>query len=314
MKDLGVKLAEARHQFDRLNIGKRTAQRLKTTGLRILTYVVLLELGFIFILPLLYMVSTSTKSIGDLLDESVVWLPSGIYWDNFAKAYEQMNFSVTVKNSIMMAFVPMIGQVLSCAVAGYGLGRYQFRGSKLIFGLVLFCLIIPPQTIIISLYSFFSQLGWINTYAPFIVPAFFAQGLRGALFMLIFTQFFRGLPKELDEAARIDGAGALRVFVTVMLPLAKPALFVVAMFSLVWQWNDNYMAQFFVNLPDLRPLPNQLDQMNATYMIAGGKPDGLNKGVLMAACLMVVMPLFLVYLIGQRYLVEGIERTGLTGD
>lgn len=314
MKDLSVKLSKATGMMQENNVGKRYTQKGKNLALKIFSYIVLVELGFIFLLPLLFMVSTSTKSLADLLDSSVVWLPNGVYWDNFVVAYNNLNFAVTLKNSFMMAILPMIGQVLSCAIAGYGLGRYQFRGSKLIFALVLLCLIIPPQTIIISLYSLFSELEWINTYLPFVVPAFFGQGLRGALFMLIFTQFFKGLPKELDEAARIDGAGALRVFLTVMLPLAKPAMFVVAMFSLVWNWNDNYMASFFVNSPEMRPLSTQLDSMNGTFNMGGGVENGLNEAVMMAGCILVVLPLFIVYILGQRYLVEGVERTGLAGD
>ncbi|GGD51219.1 carbohydrate ABC transporter permease [Paenibacillus nasutitermitis] len=316
MKDpTGINLLKnMKHHYHRNNVGRRYVHKAKQIIMKLLVYIVLLELGFIFLLPLLYLVSKSSMSMEDLVDASVVWLPSEFHWQNFIDGFNGLNFKVTGLNSLMMSVLPAVGQVISCAIAGYGLGRYEFPGSRIIFGVVLLCLIIPPQTTIISLYSLFADLHWINTYWPFIVPSFFAQGLRGALFMLIFTQFFKGLPKELDEAARIDGAGAIRVFSAVMLPLAKPAMFVVAMFSLVWNWNDTYMSQFFVNQPDMRPLPLQLMSVNQNYLLQMGNPAGGTQAYLMAACLLVVLPLFVIYIIGQRYLVEGVERTGLAGD
>ncbi|WP_309119251.1 carbohydrate ABC transporter permease [Paenibacillus sp.] len=253
-------------------------------------------------------------SIPDLLDESVAWLPNTVYWQNYVDAYQKMNFPFTFKNTFMNSVIPMFGQLLSCAIAGYGLGRYRFRGSGLIFVLLLICLIVPPQTTIIAFYSMYANMELINTYWPTILPALFAQGIRGALFTLIFTQFFKGLPRELDEAARIDGAGAFRVFSRVMLPLAKPAIFVVAVFSLVWHWNDNFYPRYFANKAEMFTMPWQLEIINYDYLLKGSVDANLNEGMLMAAVILIVAPLFLVYMVGQRYLVEGIERTGLAGD
>lgn len=314
MIKLEPRLLRARTYWRERNLVLRYTQKTKKIGFRCLVYLVLLEFGFIFLLPFLYMLSRSTMSIADLLDESVVWLPNSVHWQNYADAFRELNAPVTFKNTFMNSVIPMAGQLISCAVAGYGLGRYRFRGSGLIFVLLLICLIVPPQTTIIALYTMHSEMGLINTYWPTILPAFFAQGIRGALFMLIFTQFFKGLPKELDEAARIDGAGAFRVFSRVMLPLAKPAVFVVAVFSLVWHWNDNFHARYFANTADMFTMPWQLEIVNFEYVVNAGADAALNEGMLMAAVLMIVAPLFVVYMIGQRYLVEGIERTGLAGD
>lgn len=314
MKDLSVKLSTARTNFRTNNIGKRYVQKGKKLGLKLIVYIVLLELGFIFILPFIYMLSRSAMSLTDLLDDSVSWLPNAIYWQNFVDAYQAMNFGTTFTNSVLTSVVPMVGQIISCAIAGYGLGRYSFRGSNLIFVLLLVCLIVPPQTTIVAFYSMYAKLELINTPFPYILPAFFAQGIRGALFTLIFTQFFKNLPRELDEAARIDGAGAIRVFANVMLPLAKPAMFVVAVFSLVWHWNDDFFIKFFANKSGMFTLPRQLESINASYLQFASVDNSHNEGMLMAAGLLVVIPLFIVYIIGQRYLVEGVERTGLAGD
>lgn len=307
-------LSQAKAFLNERNIVLRYTQKLKRLAFRCLVYVVLLEFGFIFLLPFIYMVSRSTMSVGDLLDESVAWLPNSVYWQNYADAYRSLNFPVTFKNTLMNSVVPMIGQIASCAIAGYGLGRYKFRGTGFIFVLLLVCLIVPPQTTIIAFYSMYAKWELINTYWPMILPAFFAQGIRGALFTLIFTQFFKGLPRELDEAARIDGAGGFTVFTRVMLPLAKPAIFVVAMFSLVWHWNDNFFARYFANKSEMFTMPWMLEIINYDYLLKGAVDANLNEGMLMAAVLIIVAPQFIVYMIGQRYLVEGIERTGLAGD
>lgn len=307
-------ISQAKAYLNERNITLRYKQKMKKLGFQCLVYIVLLEFGFIFLLPFIYMISRSTMSVGDLLDDSVVWLPNSIYWENYADAFSRLNVPVSLKNTLINSVIPMIGQILSCAIAGYGLGRYKFRGSGFIFVLLLVCLIVPPQTTIVAFYSMYAKWELINTYWPMILPAFFAQGIRGALFTLIFTQFFKGLPRELDEAARMDGAGGFLVFSRVMLPLAKPAIFVVAMFSLVWHWNDNFFARYFANKGEMFTMPWMLEIINYDYLLKGPTDANLNEGMLMAAVLLIVAPQFIVYMIGQRYLVEGIERTGLAGD
>lgn len=276
---------------------------------RVLAFVVLLELSFVFIMPILYIMSTSAKSVEDYLDTTIGWIPSAIHWFNYSQAMEGIYFSQALANTLIIAAAACFGQVLSCAVTGYGFGRYKFPGSGLLFGLVLVSFIVPPQTIIISLFALFNKLGWINTYLPFIVPAFFAHGIRGALFILIFRQFFRGLPKEMEEAARIDGAGAVKTMAWIMFPLAKPAIFVVAVFSFVWHWNDYYEPYIYLNREKLYTLPVRLDSLGQSYKSLFGA--GLNEPVIMAACFLVVAPMLLLYMFSQRFLTEGIARTGI---
>lgn len=288
-------------------------RRVRRIAVHLLIYAVLAEFAFVFLVPLLYMFSTSAKSIEAYLDSTVGWVPPAIHWPNFLQAIQAMHLPEALFNSLLIAGIACAGQVLSCSAAGYGFGRYKFFGDGFLLALVLLTLIVPPQTIIISLFSLFHKLGWINTYYPFIVPAFFAQGLRGALFILIFRQFFRGLPREMEEAARVDGAGAFRVFRSIMLPLARPALFVVAIFSFVWHWNDSYEPAVYLNRESLFTLPIRLESLGITFksMFGSNAELGLNEPITMAAALIVVAPMLVLYMFSQRFLTEGIERTGI---
>src|SRR5439155_25841025 len=153
---------------------------------------------------------------------------------------------------------PAFGQVLSCSFLAYGLAPLRFPGREPLFLLVLFTFLIPPQTIIIPLFILYRHLGWIDTFYPFIVPSFLGHGLQGALFILVFRQFFKGLPSELEDAASIDGANPFRTFFQIMLPLARPAILVVLLFSLVWHWNDYFEPTMFFYRQDFFTLPMRL--------------------------------------------------------
>jgi multiple sugar transport system permease protein len=176
--------------------------------------------------------------------------------------------------------------------------------------LVLFAMIVPPHAIIIQLFILVSKLGWLETYKPFLIPSLFGMGLRGALFVFIYRQFFKGLPWELEDAAMIDGAGPLRIFLNVMLPLARPAILVVFLFSFVWHWNDSLEPSIYLSRAELFFLPQRLSVVETA--LANVQLRGMwGTGTIMAATLLVILPLLVLYLFTQRYFVESIERTGL---
>ena len=219
------------------------------------------------------------------------------------------------------------GHLISCSIVGYGFARYQSKLSNLLFFFVIFSFIVPAQTIIVPLYFQFSRYGWANTYRPVIVPTLLAQGLRGALFVIVFRQFFAALPWELDDAARIDGAGGLRIFWRIMLPLSKSVLIIVFLFSFVWHWNDHYLVGVFLRDPKLYPLSIRLKGFwNAVHMLQNqtmlswailhyGIEDNIwnanSEGIAMSAAIYVIsIPLF-IYIILQRFFTESIDRTGL---
>jgi len=190
----------------------------------------------------------------------------------------------------------------------------------------LFSFLVPPQTLLVPLFQQFSNFGWINTFWPFIVPSALGHGLKGALFVLIFIQFFFRLPSVLEEAARIDGASAFRTFYQIMLPLARPAMLVVFLFSVVWHWNDVFYSNLYLRFPKYYNLSQTLGLFNgvgaAQFQAAtaglsnsqtiGAAPTLLNQ--VMAASLLTILPMLVMYLFTQRYFVESVERTGIAGE
>jgi multiple sugar transport system permease protein len=315
-----------RVKADKLTLGtqsinqKKLTRRVKNVLELVFYYGVLLSLSFVFLFPMMYMFSQSFMTAGDVTDATVQWVPRTLSLEHYVYAYEHLRYVKAFVSSSVISLVPALIQVFSCAIVGYGFARYRFPGYKLCLALVLFTFLVPPQTIVVPLYMFFSDLGWINSYYPFIVPAIFGHGLRGALFVLIFVQFFKKLPFQLEEAARIDGAGAFRTFWMIMFPLSKPAVIVVFLFSLVWHWNDVFQPNLYLLTPDYYNLSQFLAIMNGegekdlalTQAVMAQAPTNFNR--MMAGALMMLLPILLLYLFTQRYFVESVERTGIAGD
>jgi multiple sugar transport system permease protein len=279
---------------------------------KILMYTMLINIAYIFLYPVFYMISKSLMTVDDFLDPAVYWIPRVINTENFTMSIQAMKYWVSLGNSAYIALLGSLGQLISCALAGYGFGRIKFPGRELLFGLVIFTFIVPPQTIIVPLFILYKNLGWIDTYNPFVIPAFFAHGLRGSLFILIFRQFFRRQPWELEDAARVDGSGPIRTFATIFLPLAKPAMLVTFLFSVVWHWNDFYEPTMYLMKPDKYTVPLRLSILQASLQdVMGGSGEFFNEPLVMAACFLVVLPPLILYVFTQRHFTESIERTGL---
>jgi multiple sugar transport system permease protein len=281
-------------------------------GLLIL-YLVLADIAFMYLTPFLYMVSTMFKTTADLLDPTVKWIPTAFQWDNLKLAWQGLKFPEALKNSLFIAGLSAVGQVIFCSVAGYAFARLKFPGKNILFALLVFSFLIPPQTLIIPLYVLFKNLGLLGTHWGVILPAMLGHGIRGALFVIIFRQFFMTLPRELEDAALIDGAGPFRVYWRVMIPLAKPAILVVFLFSFVWHWNETFVTGMMLGGQDL---PLSLSLFNLNKVLSGLYPDAeagfdLNETIRMAASFLIIMPPLLVYMLAQRWFVEGVERTGL---
>jgi multiple sugar transport system permease protein len=293
---------------------------------RVFYYWVLLSLSFVFLYPLMYMISKSLMRWQDAADATVRWIPKAFSLHNYALAFDQIHFWLGFKNSVIVSFGSAMLQILSCSLIGYGFARYRFPGHGFWLALVVFTFLVPPQTIVVPLYIFFSDLHWINTYYPFIFPAVFGHGLKGALFVLIFIQFYRRLPHVLEEAARIDGAGAFRTYWRIMFPLAKPAMLVVFLFSVVWHWNDLFEPSTYLFLPKYLNLAqnmavfngqanmevNQMARMVSGDAAIGMAPTLLNQ--IMAAVLLTILPILILYLFVQKHFVESIERSGIAGE
>ena len=293
---------------------QRRSLRLMQT---VLTYVVLGNLAFVFLFPIIYMLLTSFKTRQDLNDVTIIWLPRTLHWDNYAIAFELLDYFEVLKNSLVLIVPTTIGQVLTCSLVGYGFARVRFPGREVLFLLVMFSFIIPPQTIIVPHFIMYRELDWFDTYYPLVLPAFLGVGPNAPLFILVFRQFFRTLPWELEDAGMIDGAGLLRVYWQIMLPLARPAVLVVLLFALVWQWNDVYTPGLVFRSEEFWTLPMQLFRVKSLSQrdpMALASREGAtvyNEAIGMAATFLEVLPLLIMYLFVQRYFVESIDRTGL---
>ncbi|MBD2861944.1 carbohydrate ABC transporter permease [Paenibacillus oceani] len=279
--------------------------------------VLLSVIAFLYLKPIIYMVSTSVKSLEDLIDPVVGLIPRSVHSQNYIDAWKGLRYPEAFTNTFIIAFFGSLFQVFSCALTGYALARLRFPGKSLFFVLILITFLVPPEITIIPLYMIFNKLGWLNTPLVFLVPAILGQGMRGALFIIIFRQFFLSQPKALEEAAKMDGASVFRLFFRIMMPLAGSACLVVFLFSFVWYWNMHFEPSMFLS-KDFIPLSLRLNELSTELLgnkslslsVAVGK-DPVSEGPKMAAAFLIILPPLLVYFIAQRWFTEGIERTGL---
>ena len=284
----------------------------------IVLYLLLIALGFVYLYPLLFMFVTSLKSPTDLLNPMVQWIPTEIYMGNYVKAWRVLNYPTTIVSSILVSFIPSLIQAAVCSVIGYGLARYRFKGKGLIFALIMATFIIPAQNTAIPQMLTFKSLGLLGNIFAIILPALFGQGYRSAIFILIFYQTFMSLPKVLEEAARLDGASDLKVFLLVGLPAAVPAFIVSIIFSTVWYWNESYLTLMFLE-GGVQTLPMQLAKFTQAYenLYPSGMVnifERLNEAVKLAGTFLNILPLLVMYFVLQKWFVESVEMTGITGE
>ncbi|WP_349408495.1 carbohydrate ABC transporter permease [Pseudalkalibacillus sp. SCS-8] len=283
-------------------------------------YALLISVGFIYLYPILYMVSNSFKSLSDLLDPTVLWIPKELYIENFVKAWHVLEFPKTFMTSLLNSVLPALAQMVSCAIVGFGFARFRFPGKNILFGLMLLTFIIPTQIVMIPMFLMFEQYGMLGTPLPFIIPAIFAGGIKSALFILIYTQFFRSIPPVLDESAQLDGANYFTIFFRIILPISIPALVVVFLFSLVWHWNETYTASLYLG-DSMSTLPLKLKEFNDSFRVlysssSGGESSGadINESIKFAGTVLVILPLLVLYMFAQRWFVEVLDKTGITGE
>lgn len=295
---------------------------LSTVGI----YVILISIGFIFLYPLLRMISTSLMSYSDLMDSSTMWIPNPLEGKNYAVAVKAMSFWNSLLKSIVVALVPSVIQVAMCAVIGYGFAMFNFKGRFLLMGYMIFTFILPPALTTFETFTMYNNYGWVGNLLGFVFPAVLGQGYKAPLFILICWQFFRQVPQSLTEAARIDGAGYFKQFFRISIPSATGALVTVFLFSFVWYWNDDYMNNLIINgrghsESGLTTLVLKLDAFSENYssnvsasMGEASSAATENTAYRMAGTCLAILPLVLMYFILQRQFVESIDRAGITGE
>lgn len=307
---------------------------------KVFVYTVLGVVSFAFLYPFFYMLLKSLQSADDVINPAIGLLPSKLYGGNFGKAINTLglwpSFAIneitgakelklgSLLTSIVYSGVPALCQVVSCALVGYGLAKFKFPGKKLVFACVIISFIIPPQILMIPTFRMYNSMKLTNTIFVFALPALLAQGLKNTIFIMLYYQFFAMLPRELDEAAEVDGASKFKIFMKVAIPLSGPIFIVSFVFSFVWYWNETYLTTLY--MPEVRTLPLQLDDFAKLFQQPGsgnGAQTGgglnsyenkLNDAVFMAGTLISIIPLLIVYFILQKRFVEGIDKAGLTGQ
>jgi multiple sugar transport system permease protein len=298
-------------------------------GVSALRLIFILGLCYLFLFPVFYMISTALQTAESANDPSVIWLPKALSLETLKTTLEILKYPQSTLLTAMITLGGTLGSVVSCGMAGYGFARFKFAERKLLFLIVILMIIVPPQTTLMSSYvgfRFFDfggllkpfgvQINLLNTPWVFILPSFFASGLRAGLFIFIFRQFFAGLPKDLEEAARVDGSGFLRTFIRIMAPLAIPAIITVTLFSFIWHWNDYYSSAMYFN-QEVRPISVMLSELenllkNAQIMERSMSPYQVRM-YMQAGALLTILPPFALYIVLQKYFTESIERSGIVG-
>ncbi|MBW3624650.1 MAG: carbohydrate ABC transporter permease [Armatimonadetes bacterium] len=255
-----------------------------------------------FMLPFLWMVSTSLKMPNEVNQFPPTWIPEAPQWGNYAVALSKMDFGRQLVNTLVIVYANLVGQLFSASLVAFGFARLKFPGRDALFFLMLSTMMLPGVATLIPIYILYKNLGWIDTFLPLTLPAFFGGG---AFFIFLLRQFFLTIPKELEEAARMDGATSWDVFWRVFLPLSKPALATVAIFSFMAHWNDFVGPLIYLRSPSNYTLALGLQAFQGLY--------STDYQYLMAASIVVVSPVILLFFLAQRYFVQGIVLTGLKG-
>ncbi|MEX1020631.1 MAG: carbohydrate ABC transporter permease [Litorilinea sp.] len=287
--------------------GRNNAQQvLLHRGGRLLLYVLAIVGAILFSVPFFWTVSSSLKPIQELfLYPPSIW-PENIRWQNYADVFRIAPFGRFILNTIIVTAAAMFGQILSAAAVAFGFTRFRFPGRDMLFFIVLSTMMLPWQVTIVPTFLLFRYLGWINTLLPLIIPSYFGGG---PFYIFLLRQFFMTIPRDLDEAAKIDGANSIRVFWNIMLPLSKPALATVAIFSFIEHWNEFFSALIYLNSTHLFTVSIGLRFFVSTPF----ESDEPREAILMAASLIVALPCLILFFAAQRYFVQGIVTTGIKG-
>lgn len=297
---------------------------------------ILIGLSYIILFPIFNLVTSSFKRSEEYFDATIIWFSKNPTLENIKSAITALDFFKSILNTLKVMIPSVVLQMISCSMAGYGFSRFKFPGKKLLFGLLIFLIIVPPQVVTIPTYIYYRNFDFmgiskllslftgtdmtvsiLDTVWSSYLPAMFASGLRAALFIFIFNQFFKGLPRDLEEAASIDGCNAFTTYMRIMLPNALPALVTVLIFSIVWYYNDTYISGIFMTnnktlALSLMGVTQQLTQMVIHGQIVMSDPYKANLA-LQAAAVIFILPPLLIYLPLQKLFVENIDRTGIVG-
>ncbi|MBO4693121.1 MAG: carbohydrate ABC transporter permease [Clostridia bacterium] len=294
-------------------------------------YLVLIAFAYILFYPFLFMAINSFKTTADWLDPTVQWVPKSLSLKNFKISFEALDYVRSISSTFLNQVAASLISFFTCAVVGYGLARFEFRGKKLLIGFMILCILIPDPMVMIASYDNFRHLDFLgilgllsklvgrelrpsvlDTPLVFWLTSLFSVGLKNGLFIYIYMQFFKGLPKELEEAAWMDGAGPWKTFLKIVLPSSGAAAITVLVFAVVWYWNDYYQAQIYLsgNYPVSVVLANFTS--NLTSEITKKFTFSLGS-LIITSCFLSILPLLAYFLFMQRKFVQSISTSGIVG-
>ena len=314
---LGLKTKD-KHRF-KVNL-KRFFMGMKFTDgivFKVGIYALLISLGYIYLYPMLYMVTNSFMTMSDIISVTVRWIPSRLNWENYQLVWQEINYPKALRQSIYLAGIPALSATFSSALIGYGFAKYDFPLKKLLMVLMIMTFIIPPQITMMPTFRMYASYGLLGSIRAFVYPAILGQGFNGAIFILIFYSFFKMIPKSLEESAQLDGASALKVFTKIALPLAIPAIIIVFLFSFVWYYNETYLTGLFLRGSDLSTLPLRIEAFINNYTSIypeGSRAREMMQAAKLAGNILALLPLLILYFFTQKHFVESIDKTGITGE
>jgi len=266
-----------------------------------MVYTVLALLAVLFLLPFFWMVSTSLKEQNEVFTYPPSFFPTSFQWENYRDGWTILPFTTALRNSLIVTTASVIGNLVSCTLVAYGFARLRGRGKNFLFLLMLATIMIPREVTIVPRFILFSELGLVNTFWPLILPAWFGW----PFFIFLLRQFFMTIPRDLDDAAKIDGASHLRILWDIIIPLSKPALATVAVFAFIGNWTNVLDPLIYIRSTDLYTLPLMLNQFRG--------PQFTQYNWLMAVSILTVIPVMIIFFVAQRTFVRGVTLTGVGG-
>jgi multiple sugar transport system permease protein len=265
-------------------------------------YIILSLAAALLAIPLFWMLSTSLKTLQQQIAWPPIWIPNPLAWQNYPDAYNFLPLGRYAANTLLIVAVTMVGTFFSCPIVAYAFARIRFPGRDAFFVVLIATIMLPQAVRLIPTYLMFDWLGWLNTYLPLTVPAFFGS----PFFIFLLRQYFRTFPEDLADAARVDGASELGILLRIFLPMAGPALAVVAIFSFQAHWNDFFGPLIYLNKEEMRTLALGLYYFKAYQ-------DTTNWGQMMAAASTMTVPVLVLFALFQRHFIQGVALTGIKG-
>jgi ABC-type glycerol-3-phosphate transport system permease component len=278
-------------------LSRRTQQHLGTLTI----HIVLILGAALLMIPLAWMLSTSLKDLGAVMMIPPEWIPETVRWSNYVEIFQVVPFALYIRNTAIITLLDVVGKVLSCSLVAFSFARLRWRGRDTVFLIMLATLMLPPQVTLVPQFVVYRYLGWIDTFMPLVLPNWFG----GPFLTFLLRQFFMSIPLELDDAARIDGASIFGIYWRIVLPLSKPALAAVAIFTFNASWNDFFGPLIYLHSRELYTLSLGLRSFQ--------DQNYTEWNLLMAASLVSMIPVLLLFFFAQKYFIQGVVFTGVKG-